>query len=544
MKPSDLNLPPKFSSWRKLTSTKTQWDAVIAAAASDKRFVILNAPPGTGKSSIYMGLAQLLDTRALVLTQTKGLQAQLHSDFSPMGLVEIKGQNNYGCLWFEGERRRLPGCDEGPCHAGLDCIYRDQGCFYYDAVRRAGRSRLVVTNYSYWMSVRRYADPVTMGQFGLLILDEAHDAAQALSDFVCIELHAKEIARLLDLQLPFGSTVPQWAEWAKEYALPVCVSRLEAARTQVALLRRGISTVRALQSIETSLRALSASAQWHRVDAPDPPAWVPGASTDWVVEETRDGATFQPVWASGYAEAYLFGQIPRVILVSATVTPKDAGFLGIPTSQFDFHEYPSPFKRSIRPILIVPTARVGRNMSIGEERVWLNRIDQIIEKEAIEGKAKGIVHTVSYEKAKLIFARSKHRGIMEIHDRQSLRDTVAAFRSAPAPRVLLSPSVGTGWDFPYDQARFQIIAKIPFIDNRPAIIQARHKADKRYLDYVALVALIQMAGRIVRGDNDYGRTWIIDDNFRDWFYPRNKNIIPKWFKSAIRKVGSVWEVAA
>lgn len=542
MQPADLNLPAKFASWRRIGSSRTQYDAILRAACSDKRFVILNAPPGVGKSTIYMGLASLLGARTAVLTQTKGLQDQLDSDFSPMGLVQIKGQNNYPCLWFAEERRHLPGCDEGPCHVGLECVHREGGCHYYDAVRRAARSSLVVTNYSYWMSVRRYADPVTLGPFDALVLDEAHDAAQALADFVKIELHSREVEKQLDLRLPFGASITEWTEWAREAALPVCLSRLDAARTQVSLLRRGISTVRALQSIEASLRALAAASSWHRVDAPDPPAWVPGTSTDWIVEETRDGATFQPVWASGYAEMYLFGRIPRVILVSATVTPKDAAFLGIPPSEFEYQEYPSPFKREIRPIFIVPTARVGRNISVGEERVWLNRIDQIIETEAVEANTKGLIHAVSYERAKLIYARSKFQSIMEIHDRHSLRNTVARFRAAPPPRILVSPSIGTGWDFPYDLARWQIIAKIPFIDNRPAIVKARHKADKGYIDYVTLVALIQMVGRIVRSDNDYGRTWIIDDNWKDWFYPRNKKLVPKWFKGAIRRVSSVWEV--
>jgi Rad3-related DNA helicase len=459
-----------------------------------------------------------------------------------MGLVEVKGQNNYGCLWFANERRRLPGCDEGPCHAGIECELKSRGCYYYDAVRRAFSSRLVVTNYSYWMSVRRYGQPLLqLGQFGCLILDEAHDAANALSDFVRIEVSAKDVARMLDLPLPFGSKIHEWAEWARDVALPVCRTNLEAALTQVRLIGRGVTTVRDLQKMEGTLADLSSAGEWKRTDTPDPPAWVPGTTTDWIIEETRDTATFQPVWASGYAEKYLFGDIPRIFLVSATVTPRDASFLGIGANEYDFHEYPSPFKKNTRPIVVVPSARVSRHMTRGEERIWMARIDQIIEKEAVDKKQKGIIHAVSYDRAKLIYSMSKHRHLMDMHDRYSLRDTVAAFRAAPAPRILISPSVGTGWDFPYDQARFQIIAKVPFIDSRPAVIRARHKADKSYLDYVALVSLIQMAGRGTRSADDYCRTWIVDNNWGDWFYPRNRKIIPKWFKTSIRRVRNVFD---
>lgn len=107
--------------------------------------------------------------------------------------------------------------------------------------------------------------------------------------------------------------------------------------------------------------------------------------------------------------------------------------------------------------------------------------------------------------------------------------------------MLLSPAVGTGYDFPMDEARFQIIAKVPFIDSRPAVIQARHKADRGYLDYVAMVELIQMAGRGVRSEKDNCRTFIVDDNWDEWFYPRNRKIVPKWFRMAVKKIGALSE---
>jgi hypothetical protein len=38
---------------------------------------------------------------------------------------------------------------------------------------------------------------------------------------------------------------------------------------------------------------------------------------------------------------------------------------------------------------------------------------------------------------------------------------VATFKRRKAPAFLVSPSMTTGWDFPYDQCRWQIIAKVP-----------------------------------------------------------------------------------
>ncbi len=545
MNPSDLHLPSKFPEWRPVGgphSSRTQYDAIIAAACSDKRFTILNAPTGIGKSAIYMGLASLLGVRTLVLTQTTFLQTQLMEDFSSMGLKEIKGQHRYPCLYFDdGTRRKLPGCDEGPCHAGIECVLRERGCNYYDAVRTAGRSRLVVTNQSYHMHIRRHGDPLALGGFGLLILDEAHESAESLAEFVKITLHRRKMERLLNLSMPREASVAEWSEWAAEVAIPICRTHLESAKSSVSLYRHGVSVLRELADIDGALADLARAWAWRRLDAPDPPAWVPGSATDWVVEDEGDEVTFQPVWASGYSEEYLFAGIPRVVLVSATATPKDAQFLGINPNDFDYHQYPSPFPRAIRPFYVIPTVKVSRHMTEGEIRIWINRIDQIIEEEAVNRRSKGIIHTVSYDRAKLIYARSRYRDLFEIHDRKSTRDTVKAFREAAAPRILLSPAVSTGWDFPMDQARFQIIAKIPFIDNRPEIVRARVRSDKSYIDYVTLVTLIQMAGRGVRSANDFCRTYLIDDNWSAWFYPRNKKLVPRWFRSAVRRVRNLNE---
>ena len=532
MDPADLELPPKFVSWR-----PNQEDAVISAACSDRRFTILSMPPGLGKSPTYMAVHRIVGGRTLVLTQTRGLQRQLEEDFASMGLRDIKGQNNYPCLYLEvSTSKKSPTCDDGPCHAGVECELKGGGCFYYDAVRRAAKSNLVVSNYQYWMTIQRFADPTTIGAFDTLVLDEAHDAADILADFVRIHLDRKQIKRLLKVDVPRRASLEEWVEWADE-TLPIAAAHLESAKNAASMTHHWMTSVRDLLNINRSLHDLKHAGGWRRTDAPAPPAWVPGTATDWIVEESDKDVTFQPIWASSYAEDYLFRNIPRIIMVSATVTQKDATYLGIDDRDILFKSYPSPFDKANRPIFYFPTTGVGRNMTSGQERVWMNRIDFLIEQEAVNKGHKGIVHTVSYARADYIKRHSKWRDIILTHDTRSARETIANFRWEEAPCVLVSPSVSTGWDFPDDLCRFQIIAKLPFIDNRPAVIQARHKSDKHYLDYVTAVTLMQMVGRGVRSERDWARTYIIDDNWR-WFYSRNKALFPRWFKSAVRVISA------
>ena len=536
MKPSDLGMPKKFAHWNAY-----QEDAILKAVCSDRRFVMINAPTGVGKTAIAMGVMRLLGGRGLYLTMTKPLQTQLMTDFSSTGLVELKGQNNYECIYFEGVETKLPGCDDGPCHAGIECTYKDGGCNYYDAVRRAARAELVVENYIHWMTLNRFSEPDILGRFDVLILDEAHATNDALSEFVQVVLNRVEVRRLLHVELPSGASMEEWVEWALEEGLPRARARIEAAKAQTALHEQGISVVKALSELEGNLTDLSNARSWKRTDAADPAVWTPGTSHDWVVDENDDRIVFQPVWASGYAEDYLFDWIPKVILISATVTPRDATYLGITKSNFEYLEYPSPFHRDRRPFYVVPAAAVRYEMSDGEIKLWINKIDQILEREAVDCKLKGIIHAVSYDRARLIKARSKYGKMMIIHDRYNLRDTVECFRASTGPAVLISPSVGTGYDFPGDECRFQIIAKIPFLDQRPLITRARTKLDKLYPMHVALVSLIQMAGRGNRRKDDWCRTYLVDDSWR-WFYRRTHKMIPKWFKSAIKRVDRLSEV--
>jgi Rad3-related DNA helicase len=172
-------------------------------------------------------------------------------------------------------------------------------------------------------------------------------------------------------------------------------------------------------------------------------------------------------------------------------------------------------------------------MTDGQVRVWMNRIDAII-----TGRPnwKGIIHTRSYERAQHIYATSRHRGIMIAHGRSNAREVVARFKAAKAPCVLVSPVMEEGYDFPYDECRYQIIVKVPFVDTRSLITQARAASDKGYLNYLTALSLIQMVGRGMRAEDDSCETFIIDDHW-DWFRPTadKMGLWPRWFKASFKR---------
>lgn len=539
MEPRDLGLPPKFTRFY-----PEQFDTAVAIASEDRRFFIDAAPTGFGKSLMYMAVAQLLNARTMVLTANKGLQQQLLSDFTPVGLVDVRGQNNYPCKALD-QKERYHGCDEGPCHYGVRCDlhprYEDSytpGCGFYDALAVARKSRLVVTNYSFWMAANRFMDPGVLGGFDLLILDEAHDAPDKLADFCAVTLTKDECRKYLDSDLPpVEEGAEAWHNWA-QMQIPKIEPKVENGKEWA---MEDPETMKEMSDLLNKLYFLQECYDWERSEPTEPKVTMPGVSNDWVAEYGFNGksATFSPVWAHRYSERFLFAGVPKVLLVSATIMPITADYLGVKPSDSIFREHQSGFHPERRPIYVVPAPRIGRNASDLDYRAWMVKMDQIITDRT---DRKGIIHTVSYRLADYIVENSEHRNLMEFcrrdkygWGREPARDAVDRFNRDTRPRILVGPAFDTGFDFPYRQCEYQIVAKMPFIDSRSKVVEARAKSDKKYLNYVASLRLIQMCGRGMRAADDTCETFIVDDNI-NWFMHASKQLMPRWFKSAFRYV--------
>jgi len=99
--PASLDLPAKFTEFR-----PAQLQALSKIETSNKRFIMLQAPTGSGKSLIIAAVQKLLKTRFLYTCTTKQLQAQFVDDFShslsgKRYAVELKGRANYPTLRYQ-----------------------------------------------------------------------------------------------------------------------------------------------------------------------------------------------------------------------------------------------------------------------------------------------------------------------------------------------------------------------------------------------------------------------------------------------------------
>ncbi|MDG6912580.1 MAG: DEAD/DEAH box helicase family protein [Nitrososphaerota archaeon] len=515
--PSDLLGISGFESWR-----AGQYDAfnrLIAWYHSSQRFLGTAMPTGTGKSLQAMLLAKLSGARTVILTATKGLQQQFKTDFGNLVAI-VQGQQNFTCALVPSLR-----ADDGPCHEGASCNLKSTDCRYHQQLNAALRARIVVTNYAYYLAQTNFTER-GLGEVDLLICDEGHLAFASMESHLTIHLSRLDIEPL-GLSFPVAASEWQaWQAWAEvcEPIVKEAVSELEANLRDARNAGRPASpaTARQYRVVKSVLARLGNLA---------------GVREDWVIQETRHGYRFTPKWVANHAMR-LFGTVPKVMVMSAILSHKTLDYLGVPADEERraWLEVNSTFPARNTPIVHVPTVRVNHRTDDYGAVMWASRIDQIIRRRL---DRKGIIFTVSYERARMLLQRSEHKDIMMTHATHDVVDVVRRFKQARAPMVLVSPTVTTGWDFPGDFCRYIIIGKIPWPDSRDPVTKSRHEEDKDWTSFLAMDSLIQSAGRGTRSEDDKTEVLIVDDMWV-WFYPKYKNFAPGWFRARYR--GSVSSV--
>lgn len=535
--PSDLGLPPKFSSWR--PGQYSAIDQACQALSCENKLVVINAPTGSGKSGMAVATGNVLGGRTVVATSTKPLQQQYLDDFAGSGMVDIRGRGNYLCHLGDGTT-----CEEGYDEGCPDAPFAQ--CPYRAAYSFACGSSTVVTNYSYWAAIHRYGEGLG-GIVGtnLLVCDEAHTAFQEICSAMALEFSERDVSFLLGARLPNRDLgLEGWKSWARDLR-PIASRSVaeteQAVKDRPARARTILHRLRRLRRILASLVDLE------------------GARGEWIFHRRRtaqsDTWCADPVWAAPYADPILFAHARQALLVSATVTRRTMQLLGKDPQDYTYIEVPSQFPPASSPVYWIPTASVRQGMSAGEKLILHNRVDEII---TAMGPRKGVIHTVSYDRAEEIYRASCHSGIMILHERggASIEGGVNEFRASPGPAVLVSPAITQGFDFAGGDSEYQIVVKIPFPDSTNPVTRARTAADierprtdedkaakqlgSDYLDYAVSQVLIQACGRSMRSAQDRCMSFILDDNWRWWRWRAERGgCFPFWFRRLLKSSRTV-----
>jgi ATP-dependent DNA helicase DinG len=504
VKPSDLRLP--YPAWR-----PHQLETLVELACRDEPYLLLEAPTGTGKSALAVGLGRLIGEKTVILTGTRQLQTQ-YCDSLP-DLKQAMGRGNFACN-IEPSRTAA----EARCTVGGQCNRKgQQTCTYYGQKLEAQEAPEAVLNYAYWLALANYS--YQFRPLDLLVCDEAH----VLED---------EVRRFASATFRKSAFKGIGEPWPREFIKWAARFREQNSRQYAEFSRQAPEDLdsdeqrwrRAFKSIYEAAMALSNPAC---------------GAENWVAEDQPWGVIFRPVWVSPLVPKYVLGHAKKILFLSATILDKGlfCHQLGIPEEQAAFIRAPSTFPVKSRPLYYQPVGRVKSEDDAALERL-VESLDRILDQHPNE---RGLVHTVSYRLTEYLMRSGRHQGRLLTHDNQTKADVLDRFKNQPGA-VLVSPSVTTGVDLPYDLCRFQVIAKLAFPNLGDKQIKQRMKTGpdglpnpkgQGWYNWATACSLVQAYGRGMRAEDDSCETYLLDGNW-DWFRHTVRDMLPEWFTEAIK----------
>lgn len=530
----------------------------VVAAFEQKKYVILEAPTGLGKSAIVMSVALHL-RNSYINTSTKLLQDQYLNDFQFVNT--IKGKSNFPCVYDKSGLRLT--CDNGKCCQSNEFICPNkpkkenfvifnhgmknqrimqkplndiqgkeiESCRYYTQKLAGFASAHTIMNYTYFFSLFFYTDQLESRN--LLVFDEAHNIENQILDFISLypnPVRYQKIFQDLDpflkknIKLPIFPNNDKFEDWldylkATRSWTDSAVHWYKDNGEKVAIP----PTFAELESVNKKLSHITSLMETHR--------------ENWIIDVKMDlmgklkTVKISPIETGEYVKP-IFDIGEKVLLVSATILDKEvfASMIGIPLSDIEFIRVEnSPFPVQNRPIYLKNVGDMNYKTMDGLMPKIVDEIDGILEKHQHE---RGIIHTTSYKQLDFIVKNSLYKRRL-IKTETGISQSIALQKAAVLKdAVLISPSMHEGIDLKDDLSRFQIVIKIPYLDLSDKRTMVKKNKSPKWYQYHAILKLIQAIGRSIRNEQDHATTYILDSKAGYMIY---NSMVPKYIKQAVQR---------
>lgn len=526
-------------------------DAIDALVNKKFRHVIIEAPTGVGKSligtTIHQVIRQLVldqnpmgQFRTSISTPTKGLQDQYAAE-KAVKIDILKGKKNYRChvhpdLCYNAVQCRI-ACRDGHC-GKYRCPYvqaRQNWC-EVSSLRCTNAAMMIEMCTTICMKPENRAD--------MIILDECHKMPQTLLDHTIMEYSLNSVNPLRTV--PGGTEIVESVlgiiKHTKDYELGKLYSLdgylygefislhdkvealLEVLEELIEDDRLTEDQVMKLADIIDILHNLSDYCG----------IMSQTEATNFIVQEKDEKymIQFKPVVPADVSHFGLFRKADYFVHMSATICGIDsyARSLGIKEGEYHKIQVDNPIPIDNRKIFFMPIMKMGNNMGDFEMKQLARAVDDIID---FHPNETGIIHTVSYDRALALQKFSKHRDIIHVpRTRQALLELMEKAFTTKKRVVIASPAMEEGYDFKGDYSRFQIIVKVPYDYLGDPLIAHINKVDPSAYFRNAVLRIVQMCGRSVRGIDDWAASYILDSSF-ETLAARNPEFFPDWFIKAI-----------
>ncbi len=540
---------------------------IIEAFERGYNLFFIDGPVGIGKSPILFGVCRYFahqGLKAFYTTPQNILLDQLHRDFP--GIPQIKGRKHYCCL-YESEFT----CDEGYCqrdwnYRAGDCIHdpwvrielptgesvkvlkseeecpRSMWCEYHAVLYTAEQSPHMGTNTAYLLEAKG------LGNRDICIFDEAHNIPEQAIDGLGPTVREKDFGDTM-----FGvSAFSRHVDYYLTEGLKIIETKLDSLEMEISGMprpERDTMTkddfVKATQDIK---RLMKEKRRLQRLNETIVRMLVDFKRNEepWIVTQEvlpRQGKVlrYRPLTAARFLEGNIWSRGKMVILASATITPRF--FLkegGLEARRFDSKDCvfmaPNPFPKDRSPVYYKPVGKMARDY---QEDTWPLMIKEINTIVRARQDRRGIIHTFSYERAKIIQDRIAPdlRRLLVIQARdareQSLNEWLRDPRQAS---VFISTNMTEGLDLKDNLCRYQIYVKVGFpnLSDKRVAIRLR-RGDQAWYRNEAIIDLEQASGRATRSDTDWSEMFILDESFGG-LLAQGRVFFKRWFLDRIQTI--------
>jgi Rad3-related DNA helicase len=551
------------------------------------------------------GIQEFHESSYFVLTSKLGLMDQYQNEPSKpdQKLKTLRGRSNFKCYASESicgrctipevdrqcqsGRSGVCNADKAPCVESkrFRCDEKEEakdfydlrqephsGCEYLNQYYSAAMSPRVLTNPAYLFKVQS-GDNSLFQSRTISFFDEAHNLPDVIRDIATKGIYEGDWKRIIENgSLPLGKSSEEWL-----LILPPTVSilskKIELVKSQMKKemdIAKDMSTPPMVFSAREALIELDRSLEKF-TELNDRLNFIYGvlSATATIVKSCKtergyDYVSFTPIFVAPVAKYILDKTSERRVFLSATFRDAthwvNALGIGKDNNLFIFCE-DSPFPVKNRPIYYIPQGSMSYNSQAKTLPKMVEQIDKIMDDH--KGQH-GLILPFSYELSKKIVAgsRNKNRIIEHSRNKEDRDDAIERFlKNSPKDSVIISPSLGEGFNGYGDSVRFNVICKLPYPSIRDELIAARIFHDqnyyisncqcrpeldetgfcnnyrcgqgcKRWYRLQAAIQIIQECGRGVRYSEDWCDTYILDTAFGR-FYKGSIELFPKYFRDAL-----------
>jgi Rad3-related DNA helicase len=501
--------------------------------------VLLDAPPGMGKSIVLYTALDVLGGSAFYATPLKVLQEQLVNDeFIGNDVIEIMGRNNYECILPDAD----PGTtvDKGKCQkeAEFECPVKME-CPYYAQKRRALEHNKTVMNLSYLMA-EGMVDPAAENSFGnrdYVVIDEVQGLENWALNFVGFTLSKFTIPNVIEdsFELPDEDKCEDlgyMVQWIQEEVVDAVQEAMSYYQQLPQIDDDSLDEFERLKKFDKKVRRFLEDVKNNH--------WT--ANYDLQIRKNRPNykkIKFEPIQVGRFLDNLVWNRGEKFILSSATIPKGDwLERVGLGDKSVRRIKTGSVFPVENRPIMMNHT--VGKMTYNKREENMPDAVEKVKQISEHHDGERGIIHCRGYNYIEMFRRAATNAGLgswyrenVAEQDRSRREESLQEWLAGDK-QIFMSVNMTEGIDMKYDKCRWQAIlkAEYPNMQSERVDYIVNELGDWDWYNNEAIIALEQAYGRAVRAKDDEAVMYILDKSVEKMIRI-NAELCHEWFLEAI-----------